>query len=305
MLLVITLGLAGLAVGGLFLNTWAERRLVQPDARYPHPPLAPAGPGQARLVCAGDSLTHGNMGAPYVPGVAARLAPCGVQVFNAGINADLAETLLARLDDVVAARPDFVTILVGTNDINAALSPADQARYQSRGKLCAPEPPSPATFRRHLTALVRRLRAETPARVALLSLPPLGENLAHDLNRRAEEYTAIIREVARAEGASYLPLREQLVAELRARPGRAQANYSQTIKFIRLSMLRHYLLGHSWDRIAASHGHRFLTDNLHLNGPAAAIVADLVANWVEREQALQPLAPAAAWAATAVVAGRL
>ena len=59
-------------------------------------------------------------------------------------------------------------------------------------------------------------------------------------------------------------------------------------------MLRHYLLRHSWDRIAASLGHRFLTDNLHLNGPAAAILADLVAGWVERELALRPQPVAAA-----------
>lgn len=294
MLLPLVLGLAGLAVGGLLLNAWAERQLLQPDAHYPPPTLPPAAPGVVRLVCAGDSLTHGNMSAPYVPGVAARLAAHGVEVFNAGINADLAETLLARLDDVVAARPDFVSVLIGTNDINAALSPADLARYRSRGKLRAPEPPSPATFRRHLTALVHRLRAETPAQVALISLPPLGENLDHDANRRANEYSAIIREVARAEGVAYLPLREQLLAELRARPGRAQADFGRTTLLIRLAMLRHYLLGHSWDRIAARLGHRFLTDNLHLNGPAAAILADLVASWVERELALQPAAEASA-----------
>ena len=294
-----------MAAAGLLLNAWAERRLQRPDSHYPHPGLKPAAPGVARLVCAGDSLTHGNMSAPYVPGVAARLGPHGVDVFNAGINADLAETLLARFGDVAAARPDFVSILIGTNDINAALGPAELARYRSRGKLRGPEPPSPATFRRHLTALVRRLHAETPARVALISLPPLGEDLGNDFNRRAGEYSAIIREVAAAEGVAYLPLREQLVAELRARPGRAQADFGQTIRLIRLAMLRHYLLGHSWDRIAASHGHRFLTDNLHLNGPAAAILGDLVASWVERELALRPLAPAAAWGPAAAVAGQL
>lgn len=273
------------ALGGLLLlvNGWAERRLLRPDARYPRPPLPPAAPGTVRLVCAGDSLTHGNLSAPYVPAVAARLAPRGVAVFNAGINADLAETLLARFDDVVAARPDYVVILVGSNDVNATLSPADLAQYRRRRKLCAPEPPSAATFRRHLTALLHRLRHETTARVALLSLPPMGENLAHEANRRAEAYSAIIREVAAAEGAAYLPLRERLVAELRARPGQPGVHFGQTTRLIRTAVLRHYVLGQSWDRIAAAHGHRFLTDNLHLNSAAAAIVSDLVAGWVEQE----------------------
>ena len=283
MVLSLLLGLAALGGLLLLLTSWAERRLLRPDARYPRPPLPPAAPGTARLVCAGDSLTHGNLSAPYVPAVAVRLAPRGVAVFNAGINADLAETLLARFDDVVAARPDFVAILVGTNDVNATLSPADLAQYRRRRKLRAPEPPSAATFRRHLTALLHRLRRETTARVALLSLPPMGENLAHQANRRAEAYSAIIREVAAAEGAAYLPLRERLTAELRAHPGQPRVHFGQTTRLIRTAVLRHYVLGQSWDRIAAAHGHRFLTDNLHLNSAAAAIVVDLVAGWVEQE----------------------
>ena len=283
MILFLLPGLAALGGLLLLLNGWAERRLLRPDARYPGPSLPPAAPGTVRLVCVGDSLTHGNLSAPYVPTVAAHLAPRGVEVFNAGINADLAETLLARFDDVVAARPDFVAILVGTNDVNATLSPADLRQYRRRGKLRGPEPPSAATFRQNLTALLSRLRRETTARVALLSLPPLGENLTHEANRRAEAYSAIIREVAAAEGAAYLPLRERLTAELRAHPGQPRVHFGQTTRLIRTAVLRHYGLGQSWDRIAAAHGHHFLTDNLHLNTAAAAIVADLVAGWVEQE----------------------
>lgn len=283
MIFSLLLGLAALGGLLLMLNSWAERRLMRPDARYPQPPLPPAALGTIRLVCAGDSLTHGNLSAPYVPAVAARLVPRGVAVFNAGINADLVETLLARFDDVVAARPDFVAILIGSNDVNATLSPADLAQYRRRRKLRASELPSAATFRRHLTVLLYRLRTETTARVALLSLPPMGESLDHEANRRAEVYSAIIQEIAANEGAAYLPLRERLVAELRARPGQPRVHFGQTTRLIRTAVLRHYMLGQSWDRIAAAHGHRFLTDNLHLNTAAAAIVADLVAGWVEQE----------------------
>lgn len=278
--------LSGLvATGGAVwaANVWAERRLLRPDRRYPVPP-GPAAAGASagrRLVCAGDSLTHGNMSAPYVAPLAARLAPAGVEVFNAGINADLAETLLARLNDVVAARPDFVTVLVGSNDVNATMSPADERQYRRLGKLRGPVPPSAATFRQNLTAIVRRLRTETTARVALFSLPPMSEDLGHEANRRAEAYSAIIREVAAAENVAYLPLREQLTAQLRAHPGRPRVRFEQTTRLVRLAVVQHYVLRQSWDRIAAGHGCRFLTDNLHLNTAAAAVITELIAEWVE------------------------
>ena len=287
MIFSLLLGLAALGGLGLALNALAERLLLRPDARYPRPPVPAAAPGTTRLVCAGDSLTHGNLSAPYVPGLAARLAPRGVEVFNAGINADLAETLLARLPDVLAARPGFVAVLVGTNDVNATLSPADLAQYRRRGKLRGPELPAPATFRQNLAEIVRQLRA-AGSRVALLSLPPMGEDLTHEANRRADHYSALIAGVAAAHGAAYLPLRERLLAGLRARPGRPRVHFEQTTALVRLAVLRHYLLRQSWDQIAARLGHRFLTDNLHLNTAGAAAIAELVAAWVEGELPAPP-----------------
>ena len=283
MVFPLLLSLAALAAAGLGANAWAERRLMRPSPRYPRPPNPAAAPGGLRLVCAGDSLTHGNLSADYVAPLAARLAPRGLAVFNAGINADLAETLLARLDDIIAARPDFVTVLVGSNDVNATMRPADLRQYRRLGKLRGPEPPSAATFETNLTAIVRRLRAETTARVALLSLPPMSEDLAHVANQRADRYSQIIRDVAQAEGVAYLPLRERLLAELRRHPGRPRIRFEQTTRLVRLALLRHYLLRQSWDQIAAANGCHFLTDNLHLNTPAAAIIEQLMSEWVTGE----------------------
>jgi lysophospholipase L1-like esterase len=65
------------------------------------------------LVCFGDSLTEGAIGASYVDILRQRL-PAAVRVINAGINGDTAINLLRRLDrDVVPYRPDLVMILVG------------------------------------------------------------------------------------------------------------------------------------------------------------------------------------------------
>lgn len=272
------------ATAGLALNRWAERRLLRPDARYPHPALTAAAPHARRLVCAGDSLTHANMSASYLTPLAARLAAQpAIEIFNAGINADLAENLRRRLDDVLGARPDFVTVLIGSNDVNASLGPAQLRDYRRLGKLTADAAPSAEEFQVHLTDIVRRLRRETSARVALLSLPPLSEDLSHEANRRADLYSRIIEETAAAEGAAYLPLREHLLAELRRHPSRPRVRFEQTTWLVRQAIVRHYVFGQSWDRIAAGHGCRFLTDNLHLNAAGAAVAANLIADWLATE----------------------
>lgn len=284
MLFPILAGLAAATGAGLALNAWAERWLMRPDPRYPRPPLPPAAPDQRRLVCVGDSLTHGNMSAGYVGPLAARLAgpspQRGWQVFNAGLNADLTETLLARLDDVIRAQPTVITLLIGSNDVNATLSAANLRQYRRLGKLRGPEPPSVATFEANLTAIVRRLRRETPARLALLSLPPISEDLTHEANRRAAQYSQLIKQLAAREGVEYLPLREQMIAELRVRPGRPRVRYEQTTALVRLGLLRRYVLRQSWDQLAARNGCRFLTDNLHLNTAGARIIEELIFDWM-------------------------
>ena len=82
------------------------------------------------VVCAGDSITHGVMSADYLATLRARLGRDGYEFVNAGINGNLAWNVLQRLDDVVACRPDAVTLLVGTNDVLATLGPAWEPMYR-------------------------------------------------------------------------------------------------------------------------------------------------------------------------------
>ena len=45
------------------------------------------------------------------------------------------------------------------------------------------ERPTPERCRENLGAVLGRLKEETDARIALLSLPPLGEDLDEEINR--------------------------------------------------------------------------------------------------------------------------
>jgi lysophospholipase L1-like esterase len=258
-----------LAAALLFL-LWGEKRLYRPDARYPRAEAATS--GKTRLVCAGDSITHGNVSASYVELLAQNHPDW--QVFNAGINSDLAETLLRRLGDVVSVNPDLVTVLIGTNDVNATMSRASLLSYRRHGKTAGT--PDADQYRRNLTTIVRRLKAETSARIALLSLPPMGEDLTHEANRRADAYSDVIREIADAEGVAYLPLRERMKADLEANPSKPRIRFEETVSTVFVAAVLRHVFGWDFDRIAARYGNRLLTDNLHLNSRGAALVAEVV-----------------------------
>ncbi len=97
-MLMASLGLLGLlAVSAAVYVAWQASR--SPEGRI-GAKLEPPRPGIRRIVCAGDSLTHGTVSFDYVGALRARLGP-GVEVLNAGANGDLAFNLAARLVAVV------------------------------------------------------------------------------------------------------------------------------------------------------------------------------------------------------------
>ena len=146
------------------------------------------------MVCAGDSITHGVMSANYVKQLQDRWQFDDRRVINAGISGDLAYNLEKRLGEIVACQPDAVTVFVGTNDVAAQIDDKWRDGYmKSRG---LPHYPTLEWYRDTLTRIIRRLKSETSARIALIDLPPLGENLDSSINNRVNIYNAALRTVS-------------------------------------------------------------------------------------------------------------
>ena len=224
-------------------------------------------------VCAGDSITRGANSADYVSMLSARLKDW--DFVNAGVNAELAFNLAERIEDIVALEPDAVTVLIGTNDVNATFGFQAALGYMAAKRL--PERPGPLFFKENLLGIVRTLKRETGARIALFSMPPIGEEPGHYAYLRTEEYAAIVREVAAGEGVEYLPLRERICGYIESLPagperplpfkdfGRAQ---------LRAGRMQRYL-GKSLDEISAFNRFHVLVDGIHLNTHGASMAADL------------------------------
>ncbi|MGA9109813.1 MAG: SGNH/GDSL hydrolase family protein [Smithella sp.] len=232
------------------------------------------------LVCIGDSLTHGTVSVNYVDMLSSRLANRGIVVVNAGVNSELAYNVAQRLDAIVACKPNYITILIGTNDAAASLSPKSSRRYIREMKL--PRSPSREWYRENLQKICTELSARTHARIALLSLPPIGEKLDHPAFAASEAYSLVIRDVAAAQRLTYLPLHENMTALLSHRQPHPRYAYRDDKLLMYIALARHFLLGQSYDEISRANGFWLLTDHVHLNSTGAGMAAGLIESFVTK-----------------------
>lgn len=230
------------------------------------------------IVLAGDSLTHGLIGYGYINMLKEDLDLEKYALVNAGINANLTWNLSERLDEIIDCNPSIVTILIGTNDANAATSEKEGRAYKKNMNL--PRLPDHRWFRETLQALVKRLQTETTASIALLSIPPIGEDPMHDVFRLSLEYGNTVREVASEMNVTYLPLQERMVTYLRDTPGSPKHPFKRNRIRMLLTIYQYYLLKKSWDQIAEESGFQLHTDYLHLNSLSARMIADLILDFI-------------------------
>ncbi|HOG06509.1 MAG: SGNH/GDSL hydrolase family protein [Syntrophales bacterium] len=278
---VILVAVVLVLIGGyLHISTDAERLpenrpevfLAQPAAK----------PGARVVVCAGDSLTHGAVSVNYVELLGRTFRDGGYEFVNAGVNSSLAYNLNRRLEDIIRCDPDYVTILIGSNDANASLGDPTARRLIRKMKL--PRRPDRAWFRSNLVAVCEELKARTHARIALLSLPPIGEDVDSVAFRRAAEYSGIIKEVARSQNVDYLPLNEAMTAGIRARGQKPTLSHTGDTQLpLYAALAKHYLLRQSYDDISAGNGFLYLTDLLHLNTRGATLVAGFIGEFITRK----------------------
>ena len=277
--------LAGSLVAGALAGGIAARGAARSLEAWRRPPGSPAEflrvgrrPGtHTVVVCAGDSIAHGVVSASFVEPLRARLGGDGYAIVNAGINGNLAWNVLRRLDEVIACRPDAVTVLVGTNDILGTLGPDWEAMYRRDQGI--PSTPTLDGYLDAMRAILDRLAAETDARVAVLDLPPIGEDLGSATNDRVRTYNAALRGLAAGRaGVTVLPLHDALVGALPA--GHDPRPFDGTRRLMGAALFRRAALRQPWSRISAAHGLALLTDGVHLNDRAAAMVADLIEGWL-------------------------
>ncbi len=115
----------------------------------------------------------------------------------------------------------------------------------------------------------------------MIDIPILGEDLGSEMNRRVDAYNKVLNAVAAENGATVLPFHDALVRLLAG--GRCPPPYANKAWPMIKAAFEGLVLHHSWDRVAAGNGLSVLADHVHLSDRAAALLADLVADFLDGE----------------------
>ncbi len=227
-------------------------------------------PSKRVVVFMGDSLTHGTVGFSYVDALAKDAELSNFIFINEGINSQLVYNLLNKVDKIVLTKPDYIFILIGTNDCRASLSDAEYQRFNKLWKL--PARPTKERFANNLNDLIDKLRNQTSAGITLISIPPLGEKAESIPFQKSVEYSQAVKEISHQKKVDYIAFNEALTIELMKNSGTNVSGYELDVSGLYADIVFHYLFMQSWDDISNKRGLRFLVDNVHLNSRSAGIL---------------------------------
>lgn len=175
-------------------------------------------------MCLGDSITQAAEGYVSVMAslIAARYPERGIKIINAGIGGHKAPDLRARLArDVLAHRPDWVTVNVGINDVWHGLSSG------GTGGVSVEE------YEPTVEQIVRELH-EARAQVVLVTTTVIEEDLTSEGNRRLTPYVAAMERVAQSLGARLAPAHADFLVTLGAGQA-ADPNFRMTTDGVHLN----------------------------------------------------------------------
>ena len=231
------------------------------------------------VACLGDSNTQGTMAYNFVNDLAKTMVDDGYDFINAGVNGDLVYNVLNRLDEVIECHPDYIILLIGTNDILAGLTKQNEIKFELKKNL--PMKPNEAWFISNLTEVITRLKQETQAKIAILSLPLISEDTDSIAFKKAIDYSQQIQKIAFNESIAYLPLNEwQLKYLEQHRPNPKKEVATSPFDFF-IPSFKHYIMGKPWDEISKEAGLKLTVDTVHQNKVAASMIEELVRSFLK------------------------
>ena len=160
------------------------------------------------IACIGDSLTHGNIGKSWVDYLREEFP--NYVFLNEGINGNTAWQVLQRLDPILECKPDLIILMIGTNDALGSFDMNSGLRYKKNNNL--PEVPSLKKYKEQLPELIDKIA--TQSKVAICTLPPIGENMDSEVNKHVNEFNDYIELVATQKKISLLTVSDALSSDI-------------------------------------------------------------------------------------------
>ena len=232
------------------------------------------------IACIGDSLTHGNIGQSWVDYLRKEFP--NYIFLNEGINANTTWQVLQRLEPIFKCKPDLIILMIDTNDALGSFDIDSGLRYKKNNNL--PEVPSFEKYKEQLVELIDKIGLSS--KVALCTLPPIGENKDSLVNLHVKKFNDYIKLVADDKNLSLLPVSDSLWLEIKSRSYQLKSDYNpKSFPLLRRvfgGIFHHYLLKQSWNDIAKAKGQWILFDQIHLNERGAEIVFKLAKKFISK-----------------------
>ena len=236
--------------------------------------------GKGRVVaCIGDSLTQGNLGVSWVD-MLRKEFPQDV-FLNEGINGELTCQVIKRIEPILQCKPEVVILMIGSNDVMGSFDKASGNRYMIRNNLS--ELPTFSNYKKLLPELIDYL--SDVARVAICTLPPIGEYPDSEINIYIEKFNDFIKSMAKKKNLSVLNVTDAMWDELDKRNYPVINDYNPHISLIARRMLggciQHYIFKKPWDRVGRSKGQWLLFDQIHLGERGARVMYELTKKFIK------------------------
>lgn len=226
----------------------------------------------------GASITQGMISCNYVRILKERLGTRQYRFINQGVAGYESYNVMKKLGKAIKCLPDYVILLIGTNDVLSSLDP--KLAKLSRKLKKIPHEPSLFHYSHNIESIVQQLKKTTGSRIAIASLPVLGENLDSTENRTIAEYNAALKRISVKENVVYLPVYEKQKDFLNQESDGKGKDYINSQKMAYSSLFLHYLLFMSFDNISRKNGYLLLSDGIHQNSLGAKYIADEIEGFI-------------------------
>jgi len=187
---------------------------------------------------------------------------------------------------LIRLKPDFVTIMIGTNDARGHIHEPWANELVYFWKLKVENPFSLENYEKNLEQIVNVLLESTDAVIAVCSLPPIGENFDSKANQTVIDFNNIIHQVVERKRVNkfcdrlyfldvFQVLREKCDSSNESEPTKLK----MMLYFFVVEFLYHLL------KVPRKYGSKLfgmsiLSDTVHLNENGADEVTEVISQWI-------------------------
>ncbi len=175
----------------------------------------------------GDSITEAPDGYVTVMRnlISAVYPERAIEVLNAGVSGNRVVDMLARLDrDVIQAKPDWVTVNVGINDVWHGANGVSLEQYEPL-----------------LKQLVQQLQHDTNAQIVLVTPTIIGEDISSAENITLNGYVEAMERVSRQLNVHLAPMHQEFIRTLE-RGHSANPNFSLTTDGVHMNPIGNHVM---------------------------------------------------------------